>query len=237
MIMEKIKKRRFKLNNEGSTIVTVIVVATFLSILATIILYLSGQNFMMKETNRGTVENFYESETVLEEIKMGLSEVAAKAAEQAYVDTMVMFSVTSPFTRYETFETKFFENLEKEWNKKLTENPGVTLTYADVLNNMVPADYAGDFSLAAGCDGSLDMSEASLGYVYLRGLQVTYTGDKGYYTRIDTDFVFTVPIMNWGVSESYKTLTEEHGTEEVDVRNSYDIADYVNYINWVKSGT
>ncbi len=236
MNMIKTFIKRLKVNNSGSTIVTVIVVATFLSILATIILYLSGQNFMMKETNRGTVENFYQSETVLEEVKMGLCEVAAKAAEDAYVQTMVMFSVTSPFTRYETFETKFFENLEKEWDKKLTETPGITLTYADLLNNMVPTDYAGTFSLAPGCDGSLDMSEASSGYVYLRGLQVSYTGSQGYYTRIETDFVFTVPVMNWGVSESYKTLTEEHGTEEVDKRNSYDISDYVNYINWVKSG-
>ncbi len=45
------KKSYGKLNNDGAALVTVIVVITFISILATVILYSSGMNFAMNTTD------------------------------------------------------------------------------------------------------------------------------------------------------------------------------------------
>ena len=40
--------KKHKLNNAGSAIVTVLVVVTFITILATVLLYISGLNYQMK---------------------------------------------------------------------------------------------------------------------------------------------------------------------------------------------
>ena len=224
-----------KLNDRGSTLVTVIVVVTFVTIIATTILYLSGVNFMMKETNRKTAENFYETETALEQIKTGLCEVSAEAVKKAYFDTMINYSITSPFTRYETFEKGFIDELERVWDEKCSAVPGATPDYEGYLQGMLSSEYVSGFKLKDGCTGALDMSEKDDGYVYLRGIVIEYNGGEGYYTKLETDFVFTVPIMNWALEESHTSLTDASGTESVDERNDYDISEYVNYINWIKT--
>lgn len=60
------KKR--KRNNAGSAIVTVLVVVTFITILATVLLYISGMNFQMKVTDYRTKESFYQAEVLAEEL-------------------------------------------------------------------------------------------------------------------------------------------------------------------------
>ena len=233
--MRRIKDIIKKLNDTGSTLVTVIVVVTFVTIIATTILYLSGTNFMMKETNRKTAENFYDTETALEEIKTGLCAVAAEATKEAYFETMINYSITSPYTRYETFETVFLDELERVWNEKCTAVPGTPPDYETYLNSMLSPKYAGCLSFKDGCDGSLDMSEKDDGYAYIRGFIIEFQGADKYYTRIETDFVFTVPIMNWALEKSYSHIEDASGSESVDERKEYDIAEYVNYINWIKS--
>lgn len=61
------KKSYGKLNNDGAALVTVIVVITFISILATVILYSSGMNFAMKTTDIKTKVSFYDAETAMEQ--------------------------------------------------------------------------------------------------------------------------------------------------------------------------
>ena len=60
---------RNKLNNKGSALVTVVIVIAFITILATLILYLSVMNFQMKANDYRTKESFYGAEIPLEEIK------------------------------------------------------------------------------------------------------------------------------------------------------------------------
>ncbi|MDE6673474.1 MAG: hypothetical protein K2K19_01485, partial [Acetatifactor sp.] len=59
--------RQRKRNNAGSAMVTVLVVIVVISILATVMLYLSGSNFQMKVTDFRTKESFYQAETTVEE--------------------------------------------------------------------------------------------------------------------------------------------------------------------------
>ncbi|MDE6518408.1 MAG: hypothetical protein K2L18_11285, partial [Acetatifactor sp.] len=61
-----------KLNNDGSAIVTVLVVVAFITILATIMLYVSGMNFQMKVADYRTKESFYQAETPVEELRAQL---------------------------------------------------------------------------------------------------------------------------------------------------------------------
>ena len=240
-------KKRFnlkKLNNSGSTIVTVIVVITFVTILATTILYLSGMNYFMKATDRKAKENFYNAEVCLEEVKAGLVELAAEAADRAYLNTMVKYAVDDSFSRYAEFQDEYFIALEEVWNEAAYDSSGTLNTHLWALKNMVEDEYKSDLSFVGiSSDGSneadfgkLDKSSINSGHVYIRDIKLSYTDASGYYTEITTDFDFIVPEMNWAITESLSNTTSvsDAGTEKPDVRKEYDIAEFVNYSNWQK---
>ena len=235
------KLKRLKLNNAGSSMIVTIVVVTFLSIIATIFLYMAGQNYIMKMTDRHNKESFYEAETGLEEMKAGLMEVAAEASNKAYVDTMVQYSIDEAFTRYSYFQTAYFEELEKLLNSYFVAAGG----YEDYLKSLVEPKYRDAFSFDPVADDAfghpmyIDDATAEDGYVFIRGINMVYVSDDGFTTVIKTDIVFSVPDMNWGVASSYRSLSETaeelHGSELVDSRRDYNISEYVNYYNWYKN--
>ena len=66
-------KKYIKEYNKGSTLVTVVVVVAFMSILATIILYLAGENYKTKAIDQKTKDSFYDAEVVVEQIKTQLA--------------------------------------------------------------------------------------------------------------------------------------------------------------------
>ena len=241
----KLKKLVNKSNNRGASLVLVIVVVTFISILATMLLYIAGNNYLMKITELNTKKNFYATETALEEAKEGLCLICAEAAEDAYVDTMVRYSVSSSYSRYETFEQIYLQKLEEAWDEEAAAVsasgiPG-TEDYLTVLKSYVEDKYKSCISFSTETDehgdplydGTLDTSMMASGYIYLRGIVVEYT-ENDFTTQITTDIVFTIPEMNWSVNESYKTENSE-ATETKNNRNNYDISEYVNYYNWQKT--
>lgn len=215
-------------DNKGSTLVTVIVVTMFITILATMLLYMSGMNYYMKMTDMQTKENFYSAETALEEIKAGLcADLCAKAAEKAYVDTMIKYTVASSYTRYETFQNIYFDDLKETWNDLVVASGSVE----DLVKSFLSQSFGS--ALTVSCSGTFDDSDLDTGYLYLRGVTVEYTDSKGFYTKISTDFVFTVPEMNWSVNNSY-TSDGESSVESKTERTTYDISEYVNYSNWTR---
>ena len=113
-----VKNKPAKLNNTGSAIVTVIVVVTFISILATTILYMSGMNFFMKMTDLRTKESFYDGEMALEEIKAALMAEASMACEEAYTKVVINYAATDGATRYSLFQNEFLSTLETNWQAK-----------------------------------------------------------------------------------------------------------------------
>lgn len=232
--MTKKDLKKLQLNNAGSTLVTVIVVTTFLTILATTLLYISGKNFLMKANEQKSNENFYSAETALEEIKAGLaSEICSEAAREAYIDTMEMYTIASSYTRYQTFQDNYFADLKDEWDSLTTD---ATLTRSEMALALVSGYLDGDQTgtLTIEGDGELDLSKKDTeACVYLRGFTYSYTDADGYNTVITTDFVFTVPEMNWSVSSSYTTVKADV-EDQVGVRNTYDISECVNYSNWQK---
>ena len=80
--------KKHKLNNAGSAIVTVLVVVTFITILATVLLYISGLNYQMKVTDYRTKESFYQAETPVEELRAQLAKDVQIAFAKAYAAAM-----------------------------------------------------------------------------------------------------------------------------------------------------
>ena len=244
--MQGEKGVRKKLNNSGSAIVTVIVVVAFISILATTILYVSGMNYYMKMTDLRTKESFYEAETALEEIKAFLMETAAEAGREAYTDVVINYAATDGYTRYSLYQNRFLALLNEKWEAERTPAGGTERTYLETIASLVssypvaPADPSAECGFALDPSipnaGSMELHSAD-GYALLRGIEFTYTKD-GYTTIISTDFIISVPEMNWGV-DAYRSTwgTDEEGNPD-DVsdleRETVDMTECVQYYNWTK---
>ncbi len=220
-IMRKgVKSRPVKLNNTGSAIITVIVVITFISILATTILYMSNMNLFMKTTDLRTKQSFYEGEVALEEIKAALMVVASEACEEAYEEVLLNYAATNMETKYVLFQNKFLEVLKTKWQEKIAdpENPD----YLAVLREFVDAEYKNAISLEAVASAGSMAIDSARGCAFVRGVTLTYTDAAGYTTVISTDYLIKVPDMNWGL------------TSESAVRNDVEMSECVQYYNWVK---
>lgn len=244
------KERRLlrKLNNEGSSLVTVIVVVAFICVLGTIILYVAGSNYLMKLTDRRNKENFYKAETAMEEVKAGLALVASEASAQAYLETMVLYSVDDNYTRYNCFQRNYLNAIDKAIEDKSLSQTGSSPEekLTAFIQSLVEDEYKSCVRItpiydAGGALKYTDDAEIDDGYLFLRNIEVVYvTGN--YSSVINTDFVFTVPELNWAVNESYKDAVggdgvtgELHGTEAPDKRDEYNISEFVNYVNWSKN--
>lgn len=229
-------KNRCKLNNKGSAIVMVIVVIAFITILTTTLLYISGMNYYMKMTDLKTKQSFYEAETALEEIKAALAVEVALASDEAYEEIMVKYAATDGFTRYSLYEDRFFTILRENWEQRRADlNPGGDpVAYADLLRQYVEAPYRTGLNVDASnpTAGSIDLSFKEDGYALVKGVQLTYSKD-GYTTIINTDYIITVPELNWGIDSAKTDWSPEDGADALD-RTEVEMAEYVSYYNWIK---
>lgn len=156
-----------KQKNKGSAMVTVIVIVSFISIMGTILLYVSGMNYQMKVTDYKTKESFYGAEEVVEVIRTQIIIDANTAAQKAfdsvicdysyYADLSVQLSMIDPtslaykdarkaLSLYQTtFSNYFRDNFATEWGKRFesTYNPSSEAEdyYADVVAQLIPGAY------------------------------------------------------------------------------------------------
>lgn len=233
MTSEKAKK----LNNKGASLILVIVVVAFISILATTILYIAGSNFITKSTDRKTKENFYEAETAIEEIKAGFILMAAEAADKAYMKTVVEYS-SDPFTRAYNYQEYYFEELDNMWKAK-KNNPAAPKKYLDLVREMVDTPYRSSVThTSAYTDDSFGTLErdATGKFMFIKGVKVEYINSEGYTTAITTDISFKVPTINWSLDQSLlsPSYTPTPGVVIDSERKIYDISEFVNYSNWQK---
>ncbi len=111
--MKKFDHVSIKRNNEGSALVVAIVVLLFVSILATIMLYLSGINYRMKKSDLNTRISFYSAETPLETIQSNLVIPLSYTMSKAYMSTNSRYmTFTTADDRRDDFYQTFYDELE-----------------------------------------------------------------------------------------------------------------------------
>ena len=206
------KKQNHKLNDEGSAIVTVLIVVLFVSILATTVLYLAGRNVKMKATDRHTKESFYETEKTMEEIKAGLVRMASLSYEDAYKALLRNYSGYDADGRKIFIKQAFVDSFNERWT---APDP-----------DMSTKDLATDAS-AVSSEGVLTDIDPLTGVLFVRGVEVKKTVND-YTTIIRTDFEIVCPEISFDVG----TDTSVPDTDGGDT--SYNIFDYVVYVNWEK---
>lgn len=250
---DKMKRHRtakqHKMNNSGSAMVTVLVVIVFMSILATVMLYLSGANFQMKVTDFRTKESFYQAETPVEELRAQLVKDVEIAFAKAYTATVSEYSgMGDAATRESNFRQHFCDEMNTIWENRCgvivpdPSNPAYRVyDWETGIGNVVEsvgADAFLDFEVTP----SLGFDTSEPGLIVLRGVKVIYDSPQFYTSIISTDLCITIPKINWsGTFEpAVPAATPVPGASPAPTSAP---AEYyfdgnfnscVNYMNWMK---
>ncbi len=77
-------RKYLKLNNQGSTLLTVIICIAFVGILGSMMLSVTKTNLQMKIIESKSKQNFYSCEVAMEEIRTGIEEITAAKIQEVY---------------------------------------------------------------------------------------------------------------------------------------------------------
>lgn len=223
--------KKYKLNNKGSAIVTVLVVVTFITILATIMLYISASNIQMKAADYRTKESFYQAEIPVEELKAQLVEDVQLAFAKAYTAAMSEYAGFGDAQNAEdNYRRLFCEEMNKIWAGRCPKDEEGNRVW-EVGIHMVakqPTD-GGTWSVAVAPSEKFDESKIfTEGWLVLRNVEFIYDSSEGYTSIISTDFCITIPEVQWPDANGHYGAAGS-GTEE-----RLNFSSCVNYMNWTK---
>ena len=196
-------------NNQGFSLITVIIAIAFIGILGMLVLYLALQNFNMKITGIKGKDSFYTAEQALEEIRLGLQQDVGDSMSAAYIKVMEDYNKTSDSAdtvldelRQKDFETAFLSELTtrvSQSGENASEVPvgqysmDYLRAYVD-LNQMDDFDADTETLIVTTAEGKAPVlkSDTENGLL-LKNLKVIYVDAKGYASIIETDIRLGIP--------------------------------------------
>lgn len=224
--MKYLWRKHMKLDNRGSAIVTVIVVTLFISILATTMLFVSGRNYIMKQTDYQNKQSFYEAEKALDKLKELLVSDVDEAYEVAYKDMMRNYlQLGTDDAREKYYVDRFNEYLEEKWTdratalagdklaavRKFMEDEGISPDVTKLIFETVETGKSDKVNFGT-------VSVSSRNSFVIQGVQAYYVDSKGFSSYIYTDIALTPP--------DYKLSGDDL---------TMNMSENVIYINWRKN--
>ncbi len=206
------KKKKFLTDNNGSVLVTVVIVVMFLTILATALIYVSSMSFQIKATDYKNTRSFYQCETALENIKAQLTVDASDAYLRVYKEMLPSVTSYPANAAGIEFNRRFIDELvgtdgywtgithgagllggTENWLAAYSNSFGSTMTFDQTTNvtyNIVPNPDGLGFII----------SDEMTGIITMRGIEVTYTDPEGYTSIIETDITIVPSMVDWNGS-------------------------------------
>lgn len=123
-----------KMNNHGSTLLTVIICIAFISILGSLILSVTMTNLQMKLIESKSKKNFYSCETIMEKIRTAAQEAASGAVRYVYENEVLK--------NYATYLNKSSESERNAAIKELVVAEFVIAIDKDSNDDAERADYS-----------------------------------------------------------------------------------------------
>lgn len=207
--LKNLKRHKENGGKEGSSMVSVVIGVLFLSAIALTILTVATRYVVSVIVDRGSSNNFYQTEGILEEVKTGLLEYAGDASETAYKEILENYSKKTGEMK-EAFAKKYFS----EFAEKLTDT---VYTWDDSKLGVVQnceierlsslTKEPGAVKTLPGTDlGFVINYDTTKGYTLtIKNLMIDYTNPTEYRSSIQTDIVFKVPDFKF---EGDSTLDE-----------------------------
>lgn len=194
-------------DNRGSTIIVVLVTMTFLTVLASILLYLSLVNLQMKKMDKAGKANFYSAEAVMNEIRTGVQEAVSDAIKDAYTSVLISYNTTTKEEQMINFREMFFSRLYAYTigPYPLFVPSGAAYNYDPIALATFVSDLQGVVisSSQPAVQPVLDDTNNVVGLV-LKDLTVRYTS-KGYETSVSSDITIKAPVLPYTSTSSKQT--------------------------------
>ncbi len=195
-------------NEEGSSLVLVMVVTAIVSTMITVILLITLINFYMKNTDVQANHNFYDAETAMDEIRTGISLDFENAFADAYYGVLMENSEGNADFKMKDLINRFCDEMET----KLKDPSGGTGDYLYQKDHITGClketkwdGTKGAQIVTADGENWLNINRAK-GTVTLKNLAVQYTDEEGYVTTITADLKMSVPKVEFPKNVSITDL-------------------------------
>ncbi len=176
-------------NQQGASLILVLLCMTFLGILAAILLTATMANLRMKLVDAKTKSNFYTAESAVDELKLGLEELSEHSLKQAYAYMLQRYSVTPESERpnllLRKFVTLLYEELAEDTGENQSKLKGKEVLTRYLLSNTMDEVTLLNIEEVRVVRDYLDSS------VTLKGVSLCYRNKEGYESTITTDFKIT----------------------------------------------
>ena len=206
-------RKRF---SKGESIVAVIIAMAVVSIFSLTALYVSKTNYDMKMVDKKATQNFYTTESILNDITSGLQKTMSDVYTDSYTSVMSNYRTFTTITDMQTaFNTEFVLALVealKAGDSASSYSPGTTSTYLYDTNKIVSfiksENYMnGTWSFAADDGDTTTIADNVLDTlvdgIALRNIHVTYESKEGYFNQIRTDIKLTVPDLSFSLISGF----------------------------------
>ena len=215
------------MNNSGSALISVLVITTFITILATTMLYVAAMNFQQKQTDYQNKQSFYKAEKALDELKSILVKDVQTAYVEAYTKTTRNFLGMDTAQRNSFFQDEFMNTLKTTWDGRVSSSGDLLGAVQSVMTGEYAAEADSFYKVLDYGVYETTGAGNTLQKFALKGVQVKYT-EGNYTTFLYTDICLEPPAVDWS-AESFSTTTELVEREKIA------FTDYVSYVNWRKA--
>lgn len=209
--------------NRGVALASVIITIAVVTILGTAILYMSYTGLTMRLVKRSAGKNFYNAESVMDEIAAGLEKDMAEQYIKAYTEVMKNYGSYSSAADMQTaFQSEFILNMVDVLHQTVSVDPGTGAALGNApsdalysvqhLNSYVNhghysgatilVTYENDSSVRAGSNGLQTLTDGLL----LRNVKVVYTKDS-YTNTICSDLKILTPNVEFYVVSSMPDIS------------------------------
>lgn len=224
--MFSVKRKRVKLNNDGSTLVLAVASIAFIAILAFTILAAASSNLMLKRTQILSNKAFYTAETALDEIYTGLGVRSLNTMNESYLGVASNLLYTDVYgIQYmktneeankevrEQFIKEMYKNMTThEWSSSLS-----ALEKMDALSHSVAylseciqnvstgntARKVQSIKIDAINDIETEIDGAdNKYYIVLKDVKISYLESNDYFAEIITDIQIAYPNMTINFTEA-----------------------------------
>ena len=182
---------RFSLrkNQQGASLILVLLCMTFIGILATILLTATMSNLRMKLVDAKSKSNFYTTESAVDELKIGLEELSESSLKQAYTYMLQLYSFTPESERHNLLLRKFVNLLYEELAEDTLLNQS-NLKDEEILTRYLLSNSMHEVGLLHSEDIRVirDYTDYS---ITIKGVSLCYVNDEGYESTITTDLKIT----------------------------------------------
>jgi len=193
-------KNKMVKDNGGASLVMVILAMLFVGIIASIVLTITVGNAKSTKATMNSSENFYSSESALDDLSMYLKKLATSSATDAYAATLEKVGVETDIAGW--FKNKFKENLNDNLTSLVDHGVYYTGDGTQFLENNITFGREGSISINFGSEITTD-SDNNL---VLKNVVITLL-DEGYESSITTDITFKVQMPATGWKDESTTFT------------------------------